>query len=187
MVGADVHDLDTIDRAIAGQDAVLSSLGVPYSREPISVFSAGVSNIMRAMSHHGVQRLVTVSSGQTDPTLGPHGSFLVDKIASPIIGYFGRTLYADMARMEALVKASDLEWTVMRPSGLFETDHVTDYRMAENYLNGSYTARSDLANAMLHQLNSDDYARKFCAVITVAEKPSIIQLLLREGGKKAAA
>jgi putative NADH-flavin reductase len=187
VVGADVHDPDAVDRVIAGQDAVLSSLGVPYSREPISVYSAGVSSIMRAMSHHGVQRLVTVSSGQTDPTLGPHGGFFVDKVASPIVGYFGRTLYADMARMEALLKASDLEWTVMRPSGLFDIDHVTDYRVAENYLNGSYTARSDLANAMLHQLNSNEYTRKFCAIITVAEKPSVIRLLLREGGKKAAA
>jgi len=187
VVGADVNDREAVGAAVAGQDAVLSSLGVPYSRQPISVYSAGTGNIMLAMEEHGVRRLVAVSSSQTDPTLGPHGGFFVDRVAGPIVGYFGRTLYADMARMEEAVSASDLDWTIMRPSGLFGTDRVTDYRMAEAYLNGSYTSRADLANSMLYQLGHDTYLRKFCAVITVAEKPSMLQLLLREAsGTKAA-
>jgi putative NADH-flavin reductase len=90
--------------------------------------------------------------------------------------------------METLVKQSDLDWTIMRPNGLFETKHVTEFRTAEDYLNASYTSRADLAAAMLGQLTSAEYLRKVCAVATVAEKPGIIQLLLREGsGKKAAA
>ncbi|HEY0248063.1 MAG TPA: SDR family oxidoreductase [Gryllotalpicola sp.] len=187
VVGADVHDLQAVDVAVSGQDAVLSSLGVPYSRQPITVYSAGVSNILTAMGRHGVRRLVCISASLTDPTLGPHGGFFVDKVAGPIVAYFGRTLYADMARMEAIVRASDLDWTIMRPNGLFETRHVTAYRLAEDYLNASYTSRADLADAMLRQLNSDEYVRKICAVATIEERPDIVQLLLREGrGKKVA-
>lgn len=188
VVGADVHEPKAVDVAVSGQDAVLSSLGVPYSRQPVTVYSDGVGNIMTAMGRHGVPRLVCISASLTDPTLGPHGGFFVDKVAGPIVAYFGRTLYADMARMEALVKASELDWTIMRPNGLFETEHVTDYRMAEDYLNASYTSRADLADATLRQLVSDEYVRKICAVATVSEKPGIIQLILRESrGKKAAA
>lgn len=189
VVGADVRDPAAVDAAIVGQDAVLSSLGVPYSRQPVTLYSEGASNIMAAMGSRGVRRLVCVSASLTDRTLGPHGGFVVDKIAGPIVAYFGRTVYADMARMESLVRASSgLDWTIMRPSGLFETAQVTEYRTAEDYLNAPYTSRADLADAMLRQLASDRYVRKSCAVATVAEKPGIIQLLLREGsGKKAAA
>jgi hypothetical protein len=38
-----------------------------------------------------------------------------------IINELGRTVYDDMCRMEAIVSASDLAWTLVRPSGLFET------------------------------------------------------------------
>ncbi|GMA24933.1 hypothetical protein GCM10025864_26920 [Luteimicrobium album] len=117
---------------MAGQDAVLSSLGVPYSRQPVTVYSTGATNVVAAMRQHQVRRLVCVSASLTDPTLGPHGGFFVDKVAGPLVAYFGRTVYADMARMESLVRASGLDWTVMRPSGLFETGHVTDYRTAED-------------------------------------------------------
>lgn len=188
VIDADVYDPAAVDAAVSEQDAVLSSLGVPYSRKPITVYSTGVGNIVKAMNHHGVERLVCVSASLTDATLGPHGGFFVDRVAGPMVAYFGRTLYADMARMEELVRGTELKWTVMRPNGLFETPGVTDYQMAEDYLNASYTSRADLAAAMLHQLDSDEYLRKVCAVATVSEKPSIIQLLLREGsGKKAAA
>ena len=185
VVSADVHDAEAVDRAVAGQDAVLSSLGVPYTRKPVTVYSAGIANITAAMKRHRVDRLVCVSASLTDPSLGPHGGFFVDKVAGPLVSYFGRTVYADMARMERLVTESGLGWTIMRPNGLFETPRVTDYQLAENYLDASFTSRADLADAMRAQLQSDEYLRKICAVATVTEKPSLIQLLLREGsGKK---
>jgi putative NADH-flavin reductase len=187
VVGADVHDPAAVAAAIEGQDAVLSSLGVPYSRHPVTVYSAGAENILAAMERHRVGRLVCVSSSLTDPTLGPHGGFVVDKLAGPIVAYFGRTVYADMARMEKAVRSSSVDWTVMRPSGLFETAQITPYRLAEDYLNASYTSRADLADAMLRQLDSPAYSRKFCAVATTAEKPSIVQLILRESGSTKAA
>ncbi len=186
VVGADVHDPEAVDAVVSGHDAVLSSLGVPYSREPVTVYSEGARNIIAAMGHHGVRRLVCVSASLTAPELGPHGGFFVDKVAGPIVAYFGRTVYADMARMEALVRSSDLDWTIMRPNGLFETESVTDYRMAEDYLDGAYTSRTDLADAMLRHLSSDAYVRKICAIATVEQKPRIVQLLLREGGAKKA-
>ncbi|MFP3513373.1 NAD(P)H-binding protein, partial [Peribacillus sp. SIMBA_075] len=57
VVAADVHDPEAIDTAVAGQDAVLSSLGVPYSRQPVTVYSNGTANIVAAMTRHGVERL----------------------------------------------------------------------------------------------------------------------------------
>jgi putative NADH-flavin reductase len=185
VVGADVYDPSAVEAAIEGQDAVLSSLGVPYSRQPIRVYSEGVSNIMRGMTEQGLSRLICVSSSQVDPSLGPHGGFFVNRVAGPIVGYFGRTLYADMVAMESLLRDSELDWTIMRPSGLFVTPEVTDYRLVEDYVDCAFTSRTDLADAMLTQLSSDEYLRRICAIATVSEQPSIVQLVLRESsGRK---
>lgn len=188
VVGADVYNSEEVERVVAGQDAVLSTLGVPYGRQPIRVYSEGTGNIMRAMTRHGVRRLVCVSSSATDPAAGPHGGIFFSKVLQPLItNLLGRTLYEDMRRMEAAVAASGLEWTIMRPSGLFETESVTDYRMAVDYLNGTFTSRVDLADSMLRQLSSREYVRKVAAVATFDQKPSLIRMIAREASSKKSA
>src|SRR5216683_1018211 len=62
VLRGDVFDLASVEQAVAGQDAVLSSLGVPFTRKPIAVYSQSVANIVQAMQHYGVRRLVCVSS-----------------------------------------------------------------------------------------------------------------------------
>ena len=67
LVGGDVFGSSSADRAASRQQAVLSCLGVPFSRKPITVFSQGMANIVQAMQHHGVGRLVCVSATPVDP------------------------------------------------------------------------------------------------------------------------
>src|SRR5437773_12395141 len=56
VMGGDVFDLALVEQAVAGQDAVLSTLGVPFSRQPITIYSRGIANIVQAMKHSGVRR-----------------------------------------------------------------------------------------------------------------------------------
>ena len=177
----DVFDPDPVARAVEGRDAVLSSLGVPYSRKPISVYSEGTGNIVRAMEQAGVKRLVCVSSSATDPAAGPHGGFLFERVLQPfIVNTMGKTMYADMRAMESLVAASALDWTVMRPSGLFTAAAVSDYRIAQAYLPGRFTARADLADAMVNQLTDRTFVGTTAAVTTVTGTPNMGQLIWRE-------
>jgi putative NADH-flavin reductase len=177
----DVFNLSSVEQAVAGQDAVLSSLGVPFSRKPITVYSQGVGHIVQAMNHYGVRRLVCVSSSATEPHFDPQGGFIFERIVQPaVINTIGRTLYEDMRRMETLVKNSNLDWTIVRPSGLFETPEVTPYQMAETYIKGRFTSRTDLANCMLQQLTNDQYLRKVVAVATVLVQPSMFKLIMKE-------
>jgi putative NADH-flavin reductase len=158
VVGADVADADAVDAAIAGSDAVLSALGVSYSRKPISVYSQGTTNIIAAMHRHGVKRLVVVSSAPLDPTYRPSDSLFFTRVLEPLfMRRPGRTTYDDMRRMESLVQASDLDWTIIRSCWLFDAATVTDYRLAENSAGGMFTARADLAASMLAQLADDRF------------------------------
>jgi hypothetical protein len=88
VLRADVFDLSEVEAAVAGQDAVLSTLGVLYSFKPITIHSQGTTHIVQAMTHTGVRRLVCVSSSATDPRTRYHdtgGGFFVEKILKPII------------------------------------------------------------------------------------------------------
>src|SRR4051812_40519815 len=66
VVQGDVLKLDTIQPPMAGQDAVISALGVIVN-EPTTVYSDGIANIMRAMQTSGIQRLMCISASGLDP------------------------------------------------------------------------------------------------------------------------
>jgi len=185
VVRGDAFDAASVQAAVAGNDAVMSTLGTPYTHKPILLFSQGTGHIVQAMHEHGLRRLVCVSSSATYPERNPDGGFFFEKVLQPfVINVLGKTLYADLQRMETLVANSDLEWVIARPSGLFDTPAVTAYKTAEAHLNSRFTSRADLADSMLRQLTSDQYVRKTMAVATVDVKPSLVKLIWREGISK---
>src|SRR5258708_5391644 len=114
------------------------------------------------MKDNGVRRLICITSS----ALEPHetgGGFFFDNIMSPlVVNVFGKTLYADMRKMEELVMRSNLDWTIVRPSALFETPAVTDYQEGARHLTGTYTYRSYLSSSMLHQLTPDQVHHERC-------------------------
>lgn len=185
VVGADVADAAAVDAVVAGTDAVLSTLGVPFSRRPVTVYSLGAANTVAAMERHGVRRLVVVSSSVTDPEWRPSGEFFFNHVMDPLVNRkLGRTIHEDMRWMESVVRASGVDWTIVRPSGLFDHPEVTDYRLAEDRADGLFTARSDLAASMLRQLTDDRFVRRAMAVVTKDVRPGILKLMWREGIKK---
>jgi putative NADH-flavin reductase len=186
VVGGDAFDGASVAAAMAGNEAVLSTLGTPYTRKPISLSSQGTAHILDAMHEQGLRRLVCVSSSATYPERNPENGFFFEKVLQPfVINVLGRTLYEDLRRMETLVSSSDLDWVIARPSGLFDTPAITAYKTAEAHLNSRFTSRADLADAMLQQLTSDQYVRKTMAIATVAVQPSIVKLIWREGISKS--
>lgn len=187
VAAGDVFDRDAVDRAVAGRDVVLSTLGVPFGRQPISVYSEGMANIVAAMRAGGVRRLVCVTSSTMDPHPDQDGGVVFRRMVQPfVVDVLGRTLYEDMRRMEAVVRDSSLDWTIVRPSGLFGHPEVTDYLVAEDHLPGRFTSRTDLADCLLRQAADETFVGHAIAVSTVAVRPSIVQLIWREGIRKQA-
>jgi len=176
-VGADVLDPVAVDAVVAGRDAVLSTLGVPAGKEPISTYSRGAATIVAAMARHRVRRLVVVSSSGVDPRPYSDGGVLFNRVLLPYVTrVLGRTLYDDMRRMETLILASELDWTIVRPSGLYHLPSVTDYTVVD----GRFTGRVDLAASMLALLDDDHHLRTTVSVITTADNPSLFQWIRRE-------
>ncbi|MGW5330577.1 NAD(P)-dependent oxidoreductase [Streptomyces sp. NPDC004014] len=182
---ADATDQAAVTAALDGTDAVLSALGTRFSRDTITTYSASAAAITGAMARHGVKRLLTVSSSIADPHWRPTGAHLFNLVLDPLVNRrLGRTLHEDMRRMETLIRRTDLDWTLVRPSGLFDHPTVTAYRTAETSADGVFTARSDLAASMLRELEERRYVRTAMGVITTAAKPNIAKLIWNEGVKK---
>ncbi|ABW12295.1 NAD-dependent epimerase/dehydratase [Parafrankia sp. EAN1pec] len=185
IVEADVHDQPAVDRAVEGTSAVLSTLGVPFARKPIDVYSVGIHNIATAMARHGVKRVVVVSSSATEPHHHAEGGFLMNRILQPMItATIGKTTYVDMRRMEEFVRASDLDWTIMRPSGLFDGPAVTNYELHEDQAPGIFTSRADLAASVLEQAIDVRFIRRIVAVTTFDGAPTLFQMLRKEAFKR---
>lgn len=183
VVGADVLDPGAVERAVAGQDAVISTLGVPYSRNPVTVYSEGITHITQAMTKHGVRRLVCVTSTVLFGVPAPGETFFFRKVLEPFIG---RTVYDDMRRMEETVRDSDRAWTVIRPAGLFDTDAVSDYQIATSRLPGRFTSRADLGNALLREAVGNRHVGAFVDVRTTEGAPSFLDVIRKAafGGRK---
>ncbi|MCT2593867.1 NAD(P)H-binding protein [Streptomyces sp. N2-109] len=185
VVGADVLDAVAVDAVVDGRDAVLSTLGVPAGKQPISTYSEGVANIIAAMDRHRVRRLAVVSSSGVDPHPYSDGGFLFNRVLLPYVTrVLGKTLYDDMRRMETLVRASDLDWTIVRPSGLYHLPSATDYTLVEGHADGRFTARVDLAASMLALLGDDRHHHATLGVITTVDNPALLQWLRREAAAR---
>lgn len=182
VVHGDALNLVSVEEAVSGQDAVLSSLGVPYSRKPITVLSEGTAHIIEAMQRHGVRRLVCVTSSAVDPRLQAPGGVVFRKVLQPfVVGVVGKTLYADQRRLDAEVMSSDLDWTIVRSSGLFAAPSVSAYTVSEDRIAGRFTSRTDLADFMLRQVSDRSYIHRLPAVSTVTGTPNFLAFLWREG------
>jgi putative NADH-flavin reductase len=185
VAGGDVHDAAVVASAVDGTEAVVSTLGVPFAKTPITVYSGGATNIIAGMHIADIKRLVCVSSSSVSPYPERLGGFIFEKVVAPyVVNKLGKTLYDDMRRMESIVSDSDLSWTIVRPSGLFEARLVSDYSIAIDHIDHRFTARIDLADCLLRQMLSDTYVHSAIAVATPSAHPSMLKLIWHEGLRK---
>ena len=185
VVGADVRDAPSVVKVVDGGDAVLSTLGVPFSTRRIDTYSVGIRNVIAAMQKTSVRRLVIVSS-----TGAYHYPNRVDmpfalRIVEPILTRtIGKTTYDDVRRMEEIVRASGLDWTIVRPSGLFDLPNVTEYVAGDVDPVGGFTSRTDLADYLV-TLAGRSGRRDTVTISTTTDTPAIWQMVRREAFKSA--
>ena len=184
VVAADAHDASAVRSAVAGVDAVVSTLGVTFSREPVDTYSVGTANIVAAMDAASTRRLIVVSSTAAFPMRRsriPLSLRLVEPILTKTIG---KTVYADIRRMEGVVRGSGLDWTIVRPSGLFDLPAPTDYLRGETDPVGAFTARIDLADYLVTLAADPMSAGRTVIVSTTESTPSLWQMIRREAGSR---
>ena len=168
-VAADLASADPValQPAVAGADAVLSALG-PRTKADAGVAARGTTVITQAMQAAGVRRVIVVSAAPigTVPSPGrphpprhdPGDGFILRYLADPIVKRALRDHYADLARMEDVLRASDLDWTAVRPPRLTSKPVTGRYRTAlgQNIRRGLFVSRADVAHYMLSILDETE-------------------------------
>lgn len=163
IVKGDVLNPSTIEGQLRGKDAVLSVLGGNH-RQPTTVYSEGIENIIKEMVRSGVSRLVCLSA----ETLKSKEEFsFTERILVKVLWKIFFNLYSDMKRMEEKIYQSTVDWTIIRPPYLTNGAPKGKYRISLDKPvpkgKGRIT-RADLALSMIHQLKNSDSIRSIAYV-----------------------
>ncbi len=150
-----VHEMASL---LPGHDAVLSALGVrpPQAFRPHTLVQECAASTVGAMTRVGVKRLVLVSAAVLFPGKGLFFAFF-----RSILTHVRR----DLGTAEEIVRATSLEWTIVRPPRLISTaDDV--YRSERDMLPASGYSISFRAVAafMLDAVERRMYVREIVGV-----------------------
>jgi putative NADH-flavin reductase len=118
VVPGDLADTAAIAATLEGCSAVVSALG-NAKRKPSTELSDGTARIIEAMHARGLRRLVVITSLGCGDSLEQVPGFIFREL---IVKRLAREVWADKNRQEAVVRASGLDWTLLRPGGLTNAD-----------------------------------------------------------------
>lgn len=170
---ADVFDAASLTRALAGADAVLTSIGKTNLREKTPPFNTvSHRNVLDAMQANGIGRLVAISSFGAAPVKrkGLRRRFYL---------FMRRKYYGDMRAMEQLVLDAPPASTVVRAPMLHNRPPSHDWLLTTD---GSLPAglaisRDDLASYLLDELESGEHQGCIVALADEGdEAPSFSEL-----------
>jgi putative NADH-flavin reductase len=153
---ADVRDADSLRAVITGHDAVVCAIGAP-GRKADNLYSDGARATVAAMQTCGVKRLLAITSVGVRHD-DPHHAWWYRSLIRPI----GANLYADMARMEHIVRDSDLDWTFVRPTYLQDRESAGSYRATDNSTpkGGWRITHTDVARFIVEELDAHRWSRQ---------------------------
>lgn len=155
-------DSDAVAGAIHGAGAVISTLG-PTSNRPELTVSRGLPIILAGMQRHGVRRLVvTAGAGIGDAEDAPT---VFSRLMDALVRTLARNVYEDMLRMAEQVRASELDWTIVRTPMLTGQPKTGQVKVAwvGKGMRPRLT-RADLAAFLVSQVEDQTYLRRSPAV-----------------------
>ena len=160
IVVDDLTDRDAVAKAIHGAEVVLSAVGLrrtypnnPWSRviSPADLTSRFVSVLVDTLSRENPSARVIVVSAAGVGDSRSHMSGLVRWMFDHSnVG----VAYADLAKMERVLRASPLDWMAVRPVTLANGVKTGRVKIVERYGLMAKIRRSDVAGWMLEQLAS---------------------------------
>jgi len=114
VVAGDVFDKQAVMQTVSGQEAVFIALGTGKSTKKSSIREDGTRQIMNVLAASGEKPQVVVLSALGVGESKKQYAFYWHWVFLPML----RHVFADHAQQEAIVRASGLTWTILRPTFL---------------------------------------------------------------------
>ena len=170
VVQGDATEAAAVERAVNGADAVISVMNSTWSRKTAKTkpLTRGAQNIIDAMSKHGVRRLIITAGGI------PEANDKFDIRFKLIMGFrlFMRASFDDIIGSVEAVKASDLDWTVVR---MLPKNSQPTGRVNAGYVSRAvgFISRADAAAFILKEISEQKYLRQTPIIWNYRKKRSL--------------
>lgn len=163
LVEGNVLIPESLEKAVQGQDAVISALGHKRFFIKTTILSRGTKNIIAAMTKNEVKRFICITSLGINDSRFKLGLYYT-LFTIPFILFF---YFLDKSKQEKLIMNSELEWTIVRPGQLTNGRKRTVYKHGSSvghYFLTKMISRADVAHFILNQLEDNPYLRKAVGV-----------------------
>ena len=162
VVQGELTEAPKVAAAVAGADAVLSGLGAVRGG-PAAVMVPAAKNIVPAMQHHGVKRLVW-ATGAGVPARDDQPA-LMNKIISFLLKLTARKVLEDSLAGVEMIQASRLDWVIARGPMLTDEPGSGQYRVGPvNSEIGRTLSRENFADFIIKQVQNDEWLHKMPAI-----------------------
>ena len=156
VIKGDIHRAEDVQKALKSSDAVISTLGSWHSKSK-DILSSAMKTIIPAMEAAGITRIVTLTgAGAFDEKDNPPAG---QKIAHAVLGSFAGKILQDGEQHMRLLRASNLDWTVIR-SPVMSSFGGEHYKLSSKLPKlFDLVPRKAVATALLDQLQSPEHVR----------------------------
>lgn len=150
IVEGDVRDQEALRAVAQDMEIICSCVGVPITFKPVDLFSTAATNLVSVVEQQPGVKLIAVTGIGAGDSKG-HGGFLYDRIFKPL---FLKTIYEDKDREEAIIRASKIDWLIVRPAGLTNGPRTGNYRVITELegIVATRISRPDVADYILSQM-----------------------------------
>lgn len=164
VVMGDVLDRASLERALAGQEKVISALGVRLGQAAGTVRSRGTATLVAAMAAAGVERLVAISSIGVGSSI--NAQTWPARLMWPRLA--GADRIAEASRAEDAILASSLDFTIIRAPRLIDGPSSGLIAVGDDLRLplGAQLRRADLAEVLLGSLRDPGTIGRILTALT---------------------
>jgi len=157
VIEGSVLDSDVLEKAMQGQDAVLSCLGIkrknqanPWSAmvSPIDFTEMVIKKTVAIMEKKGMQRLITLSSAGVGDSWSSVSSMMKFFVGSSNV----RKTFTDLNNMEKILKGSDVDSLAVRPVAFVDAEPSSKTQIVNRFDMSTKISKSDVAQWMVDAL-----------------------------------
>lgn len=168
VVQGDPTNASDLDPYLAGQDAVLSTLGARTNKRT-TLRTDVATNLVLGMKRHGVRKLVWLDAAGVGSSkeFVQRSSFFFGRIIMPI---FLNHMYEDAAKADAIIEQSGCDSVIVRPMSFTNGPKrgnlsvITDMSLTVRLR--LRIARADVAAFLVQQIVEDDYVGRSPIIFT---------------------
>lgn len=160
VVTGDVRNPTSLRTAMEGCEGVIETLGGSTPFLDTDLETSAARAILEVMKQVGAKRLVVISVMGAGDSKDQAGFFYEHLL----MGVFLRGAMKDKNAMESEVRHSDVEWVLVRPPVLSDSEATGSIRIVSGGEKGHKVTRGDLARFLVDQLTSNTHLRQAVVV-----------------------